>query len=310
MAHDIQIVRSVKTGAVVDEIVTRLESELSMATGWPLSGHKSSLVQKLARRGFIFTRVKRRAVLMVMMGTYRIPLNAADWLSAETPRAAWLFDAWPNSHDDLCRFVAQYRLTHLFVTALQAAETLSQKLDQCHVEWVPEPLVDIGFLPVPWSERDNLVIQFGRRYDLYHDALLAGMKGDRFAYRFEQTKGDVLFKDAKAFVEALGKAKVSVCFPCNLTHPDRAGGVSTMTQRFLQSMASGCVIVGQSPPEMIKEFGYDPVVSADMDDPAGQIERILGSPNEYLALIDRNLETARSQRVDSRVRVFSDSLHL
>lgn len=308
MARDIHIVRSVKTGAVVDGVVECLEAELSRATGWPVADHKSGLFQKLARRSFALPVGKKNPVFMVMMGTYRIPLNAADWLGAATPRVAWLFDAWPGSHEDLCLYVTKYGLTHLFVTASQVAEVLGGRLEHCRVEWMPEPLVDLGFASVPWNEKSDTVIQFGRKFDPYHEALMNGLGGASFNYEYERIKGEVVHKTTEEFVRALGRAKISVCFPSDVTHPERAGGVSTLTQRFLQSMASGCVIVGQSPPELVRLFGYDPVVPADRDDPVGQIEHILSFPEKWLESVERNQFEVKSHTVAQRIKKLKEML--
>ena len=113
------------------------------------------------------------------------------------------------------------------------------------------------------------------------------------SYLYEAVQGEVLFPTPHSFVEALSRAKVSVCFPSSLTHPERSGCVETMTQRYLQSMASGCLVVGKMPGEMRELFGYEAVVDADMERPAEQLLEILASFDEYAPLIERNLSVVR-----------------
>lgn len=305
----LDVVRAIPHGHVVDEVVSKLEEDLALALGSRLLSARPLLAQKLARATAIFPQGKNRGVMMVMMGTYRIPLNAADWRSSCGIRAAWLFDAWPDSLQDLRELVHTFGLTHLFVTAKQSALAIEKIVTPCQVEWLPEPLIDLGFSPVPWSKRKDSVMQFGRKYELYHDSLLYGMKSVHFDYRFEKTKGEVLFPTTEEFLFELGRTKISVCFPSDITHPERAGSVSTMTQRYLQSMASGCLILGSSPPEMIELFGYDPVVPADLNDPAGQLSNIIACSDEYLPLIERNLFEVKAHTVKNRANTITAALH-
>jgi hypothetical protein len=87
-----------------------------------------------------------------------------------------------------------------------------------------------------------------------------------------------------------------------MTHPDRAGDVSTVTQRYFQSFAAGCVVVGASPPELLTLFGYDPVVKADLGDPVPQVAEILSNPAKYTPLVERNLKEVRSHLTADRVQ--------
>jgi len=61
-----------------------------------------------------------------------------------------------------------------------------------------------------------------------------------------------------------------------------------MTNRYLQSLASKCLILGTTPDEMKEVFGYDPVIPVDMRDPAEQIVEILKNFNDYVPLIEKN----------------------
>ena len=58
--------------------------------------------------------------------------------------------------------------------------------------------------------------------------------------------------------------------------------------RYLQSMASKCLILGHAPAEMIKLFGYNPVIEIDWDHAEEQIEDILQHFHLHIPLIERN----------------------
>ena len=104
----------------------------------------------------------------------------------------------------------------------------------------------------------------------------------------EQTPGQIVFPDRPAFVAGLARARISICFPSNITHPERAGDVSTLTLRYLQSLASKCLVVGSAPEEMLRLFGYNPVIQADLQDPAGQLLSILENYDDFAELIEQN----------------------
>lgn len=211
---------------------------------------------------------------------------------------AWAFDVWPASYEAMAENVKRYRIDYLFVTAKQSAERLERAVSGCDVKWCGEPFIDLGFKSKPWDERKTDVLQMGRRHERYHERLLAS---GRHSYLFEPEPGVVVFPTLTEFLLGLASAKVSVCFSSDLTHPERAGDVATVTQRYFQSMASGCVIVGNSPPELVSLFGYDPVVKADIDDPARQIDAILADPGKYQELAQRNQRELQYHTTSHRV---------
>jgi hypothetical protein len=109
-------------------------------------------------------------------------------------------------------------------------------------------------------------------------------------YVYETEKGKIIFPGREEFVRGLARARVSICVPSSITHPERAGDIETMTIRYLQSIASKCLVLGHAPAEMVELFGYNPVVEIDMSDPVGQVLDILGRYEDYLPLIERNFD--------------------
>lgn len=61
-----------------------------------------------------------------------------------------------------------------------------------------------------------------------------------------------------------------------------------MTWRYLQSMASKCLVLGRMPDEMRELFGYVPIIEIDMKRPAEQLYEILQNLEDYSDLIERN----------------------
>ena len=75
-----------------------------------------------------------------------------------------------------------------------------------------------------------------------------------------------------------------------MTHPERSGDVETVTYRYFESMASGCLIWGKCPQELFDLFGYNPVIEADEHDPYGQLDEILQNLGKYQELVGRNYQ--------------------
>ena len=224
-------------------------------------------------------------------------------------KSIYLFDAWPTSYERITRYVAGWHIQDMFVSSSQAARALGSRLQECRVSWVPEGIDPTVYEHRAYEAKDIDVLQFGRKHDAYHERVGPSLEASQRSYLYERTKGQIVFPSRPAFVDGLARSKVSVCFPCNLTHPERSGDTETMTQRYLQSMASKCLVVGHAPQEMTALFGYNPVVEADMTDPAGQLIALLDTIEGYRPLIERNYRTVIEEHTWSvRWRAISSTL--
>lgn len=297
---------------VSHETVQGVEDGLSEVLGWqivrPMPRGIQAVGKASAAASLPKTIKRRRSLLMVAMGAHRIAEYAADWRAATGRRGVWLFDAWPSTYREIDELTKKYEIDVLFVTAKQSAERLDRTLGGVDVKWCPEPLVELGFKNKPWAERKIGVLQIGRKHEGFHRALVGSRTPIGAKYLYEERQGEIIFPTRTEFVLGLADSKISVCFPCDMTHADRAGDVSTMTQRYLQSMASGCLVVGASPPEMVELFGYDPVVPAEMDYPAAQIAEILAYPDKYQELVMKNLVEVKRHTVAERAKIIATEM--
>ena len=205
-------------------------------------------------------------------------------------KAIYLFDAWPKYFNYILRFVNDFDINYLFVSSKQAAESLNKLIGKNNVFWVPEGVKPGDYKFLPAANRNIDVLTFGRNFDNFHQQIVEKLALKKVNYMFS-SGNEKLFPDKKSFTDGLSGAKISVCFPTTVTHPERAGGVETMTNRFLQSMASKCLVLGKAPKEMIQLFGYNPVVEVDMENPAEQIIEILENYENYSELIEKNYKT-------------------
>ena len=206
-------------------------------------------------------------------------------------KSVYLMDAWPNTHESIKDLVRTFSVNHLFISSSMAVERLKGDLPRCTVTWVPEAIEPKKYRYFPNADKDIAVLQLGRKYDKLHEAILPILEENGTAYLYEKVKGKIIFPTREAFVNGLARTKISICVPSNITHPDRSGDIETLSVRYLQSMASKCLVVGHAPAELVSLFGYNPVVEIDMADPAGQILSLLEDFDAHASLIERNYTT-------------------
>jgi hypothetical protein len=212
----------------------------------------------------------------------------------------YMFDAWPKAYDLIDAYLSLLDIRTVFFSSLQSTEAFKVRQPALTCVWVPEGIDIKRYVSRPYCEKDIDVIQFGRKYDRYHEAIVGALEGAEKLYLYEKVKGALVFPNREDFIDGIARAKISICVPSNITHPERSGNVSTMTWRYLESMAAKCLIVGILPEEMKLLFDYNPIVEIDMRDPANQILSILKDFDEYVPLIERNYRTLVEQHTWSR----------
>lgn len=259
----------------------------------PLYSFIGDWFQKLViRRNFpLFTRMlpqKKVHRLCIMMGLeLRKPF--VPFLFNQSNHA-YFFDAWPSNHAEIERFLQVMKIRTVFFSSAQVTDIFNRKQLPCGVHWVPEGISvsDYSFRPFPGKDID--VISFGRKHEQIHEKIVDGLSDSKISYLYEKKRGEIIFKDRSSFVDGLSRAKVSICVPSNISHPERAGEISTMTTRYLQSMASKTLVVGIQPEEMKRLFPYNPIIPIDMHDPLGHLKNILANYMDYVPLIERNYD--------------------
>jgi glycosyltransferase involved in cell wall biosynthesis len=212
---------------------------------------------------------------------------------AEGKKSAYLFDAWPQNHEKIRLFADACAIDHLFISSSQGAAALNLLVKSTKCHWVPEGITPSDYYLAFRPEKDIDVLQLGRRYDTYHEMIAADLERRGKKYFYEKVSGTVIFPTRLDYVEGLARTKISICAPLSVSHPTRAGGIETMTVRYLQSMLSRCLIVGHAPAEMIQLFGYNPLIEIDYSDPANQLLKLLDYLPEYQSLIEKNYQAVR-----------------
>lgn len=207
----------------------------------------------------------------------------------------YIFDAWPRNNLVLVDWVRLLSIEKVFFSALQSSELFNSCFppgDKRGV-WVPEGIISEPYRHVPYQKKNIDVLEFGRRFDWYHDRITDSLRSSGFTHAYNTGKyGTVHMSEKQQVVDAFARSKISICFPSSITHPQRAEHISTMTLRYLESMLSKCLVVGSRPLDMQFLFDHNPIIEVDKTNPAGQLAEILRNYNDYIPLIEKNYESA------------------
>ena len=219
-------------------------------------------------------------------------------------RVLWTWDVWQPKYDEIEKLVRRSKINLLLLSSYQATDYFRKlSIPNCEVHWVHETIDTDEYQTKPWNERSVHILSFGRSYSKYHNKIIEGCDLNNINYKFHERKDgkDVAIQGVKPsslqfstwpeFKRGLSDAQICICFPKALTHPEVAGEVSTVTLRYLQAMASKCLLIGSAPLDMKYLFDYNPVIEVDWNDPVGQLVNILENPEPYFDLIERNYET-------------------
>jgi len=200
------------------------------------------------------------------------------------------WDTWPENFSVWDSLFTRFRTQIAFFTSRQARDRFQSRFPGMKCCWMPDGSNPGAHHPEKLlADRIIDVLELGRRHHPYHAAIAPQLLRDGRKHLFESPPGKVVFPRREEMLNGLADSKIVVCFPSSVTLPDRAA-IETITPRYFEAMASGSIVVGHCPTDLIELFGYNPVIEADLENPAAQIARILSSIEEHQPLIRRNLE--------------------
>lgn len=245
---------------------------------------------------YLSTKKKKKAIIVTSRGEALFKNAFPFFYNYEIIPMLW--DVWPNSWDSLFCDLKFFECRTVFVTVKAMAEKISKELN-IQAFWIPEGIDPTGYdKGQELSARPIELYELGRQKKDYH-AILEELhqKGEikqfyRNLYNADGGLQQLAFPTAEALQTNLSKIKIIISFPQVDTHPMKAGGLDTLTQRYWEAMLSRCLIVGRAPKELVEFVGYDPVINVDWDEPAKQITGILNNISHYQELVDKNYKVA------------------
>src|SRR5215212_4390312 len=194
---------------------------------------RRSISTAVARSRLPIPRFSRQFVIVPLMGA-RFDILAASSLYGVPIPFCW--DVWEPQWELWARFLDRLQPPLIITTARRSAQHLSATLRSSFVEHLDEA-TDVGRYQVggPLTARSIDVLEMGRRNPQWHEIVTGPAKEGGVTHLYERVPGDLVFADEAALVAGLAESKISVCFPSNVTHPERTGSVSTLTSRYLES---------------------------------------------------------------------------
>lgn len=200
----------------------------------------------------------------------------------------FIWDCWPCYYDKMERWLKKHKVKTAVFTSSQEMAEMQRRLPEirmihCH-EAVDSSLYKEG--KVLGGRRIDL-LEFGRS----NEKILGQGKMKDINHICTKVNGSFIYNNVELY-EAMGDAKICICLPKSMTHPDIAQGVETLTQRYWECMLSRTIILGHAPKELIDFIGYNPCIEIDIEDPRKQIRDILSHIQDYQGLVDKNRKTA------------------
>ncbi len=278
------------------------------------SRFKSFLVRKLASFPALFklrlSLADKKVVNFVSMisGDFRLLIPYAFTTKLNF---IYMYDVWPRFHRWIFPLLDFFNISYVFFSSKQVLEDFNQYYRQikCQAIWLPEALSAKEYHFNAVEDKTIDVLEFGRMYYEYHDKIVEPLAAQGKNHIYRKPNMTLLFPDKISFTNALAAAKLVICVPSNITNPERSEYISSMTLRYLQAMASKCLIVGLLPSDMEELFGYNPIIEIDMENPANQLLEILSQYNNYQLLIERNYEhVIRHHQWENRWQIIQEKI--
>lgn len=236
---------------------------------------------------FRFGQSATEARLMFVSSSILKFTTFADYVRYEVIPMIW--DCWPYLFDKVADFLSRNHVRTAFFTSSMTAELMRKRFPGMNILSVPEG-IDIS----PYSEGKQLkdraidLVEFGRS----NKKVLGKGFDDRDIVHKYSKDGEWVFPTNKELYEGLADSKVSLTFPRCDTHPDTAGNIETLTQRYWECMLSRVVMVGRAPFELVNLVGYNPVIEVKGRCAEDIVLDVVRRPDAYQDLADRNRATA------------------
>lgn len=257
--------------------VVRQRSEIAMKAAAAVG--KLDVVRRIAPIG-------RRRLVTLSWGSDAAAIPDLLWCEI----VPWIYDCWGPQFARFESMLQRNRIRLAFFSARSAGEHFAKLIPGLTTRWLPE-CMDLSLLSPskPLAERSVHVLEMGRRVAAVHEKIRAPLEKAGKVHLYDKAHHGSAIPGLAALYERMGDSAVVTCFPKSVSHPDGAGGVETVTQRYFETIGSGSLAVGYCPKELNDLFGFNPVIELSTSDPAGHMLEILGSLPAYQAHADRAL---------------------
>lgn len=207
----------------------------------------------------------------------------------------FIWDCWPCYYDKMEAWFNRHKIRTAIFTSRMEMEEMKRRCPQVNMFWCPEA-VDGNLYKTGKSLKDRKIdlLEFGRS----NERVLGRLDTKSINHVCTLVDGKFIYSNEELY-DAMGDAKITVCLPKSMTHPNVAEGIETLTQRYWEAMLSRMVIVGHSPQELIDICGYNPVIELpnERENIHSMLLDIICNIEKYQELVDKNHRTALQKGV-------------
>jgi hypothetical protein len=248
--------------------------------------------------------IRADVLWVVLMGPEDYTLDMyKGWDTHVGLKILYLFDTMEKQLPSVRRVL---RDTHwdLVITSFSGAQGFLQEHTQREWHVIPQGVKLDRFAPPAPEEKIIGFCSYGRRLENLHEALRKYSSAARCHYEYTTAATLQPHLDPRENYAMYGwhlaHSIFNVCWPVEVTHPDRVFTFSPITCRWFEAAASGNVVIGRAPqdPGVEELFGSDFVIPVDHR----------ATPVEFSALLE-DLWAHRHHHIEqasARRRAFAD----
>lgn len=203
----------------------------------------------------------------------------------------WIYDCWGQDFARWEQLLRRHKIRTVFFSARQPRDHFAARIPGLEAHWLPEACEPWRFKPgKPLAQRTLHVLEMGRKRAPVHERIRPALAKAGKRHLFSTPDQPKIFETHGDLYEAMADNVVCVCYPKTMTHPDGAGGVETMTHRYLEAIGSGAIAAGACPQELKDVFGFDPVIALPDQGADDVLLDLLSRPQDFQAHADRCLK--------------------
>ena len=290
------------------DVYLDFENEILKQTGWKSVSGSRPLIRRIFEKFFLPGLAHRtfpfhlpwfhhdRILFATLSGTEHVKIFQRYVMQSRL-KAIYQFDSW--THDNIINENAfrSFRINLAFLSIRKASDYFnSLNIPDFKAYWIPEAINSQSYHFFDYASKTIDILQYGRRWEWLHEKIAPQCGANRIHYLYPPGNGILKhqFENHQELKNGLARAKIAVCVPKTITHPETYD-LPTVTTRYFECMASKCLILGHAPRDLVTLYGYNPVVEVDESDPLGQIRSLLDRFTDYVPLIERNYDVTREK---------------
>jgi hypothetical protein len=226
----------------------------------------------------------------ILMGAENYELDLfKDWDVKARYRIAYLYDTLQPQFPVTKKLFSDDRF-NIRITSFHDAVPYLEKLTGKKWHAVEQAVPSLLFGQVPVEEKLISFSSYGRKFPVFHEALLEFCKSNKLYYDFSTDEGKHPIASENELYNQyawhLNHSFFNISWPVEITSPYRAGKLNPVTCRWFEAASAGTIILGRKPGNKLFDQLLAPGLVVDID------------PFEEKQAIWKNLDMIYSRRME------------